>query len=73
MYKRQIWVLTGVQFAGAIAAPIEAWLRCGPTFARDTIVAGRAVVRDGRLVSGKLAEMLTWHGKVAAAMQAPLG
>lgn len=68
-----IWDLTGVQFAGAIADPIEAWLRCGPTFARDTIVAGRAVVRDGRLVSGKLAEMLTWHGKVAAAMQAPLG
>ncbi|MFM8721459.1 MAG: 8-oxoguanine deaminase, partial [Acidimicrobiaceae bacterium] len=33
-----IWSLTGPAFAGAIADPIEAWLRCGPVSARDTIV-----------------------------------
>ncbi|MFM8663979.1 MAG: 8-oxoguanine deaminase, partial [Acidimicrobiaceae bacterium] len=31
-----IWSLTGPAFAGAIADPIEAWLRCGPVAARDT-------------------------------------
>ena len=25
-----VWSLTGPAFAGAIADPIEAWLRCGP-------------------------------------------
>ena len=40
---------TGPAFAGAIADPIEAWLRCGPVGARHTIVHGRPVVRDGAL------------------------
>src|SRR5690606_30997130 len=33
-----VWDLTGPSFAGAVADPIEAWLRCGPVAARDTIV-----------------------------------
>ncbi|MET0578908.1 MAG: 8-oxoguanine deaminase, partial [Ilumatobacteraceae bacterium] len=45
-----VWSLTGPIFAGAVADPIEAWLRCGPIVARDTIVAGVAVVRGGQLV-----------------------
>ena len=36
---------------GAVSDPIEAWLRCGPTSPRHTIVAGRFVVEDGALVS----------------------
>jgi cytosine/adenosine deaminase-related metal-dependent hydrolase len=64
-----VWSLTGVAFAGAIADPIEAWLRCGPTAARDTIVHGREVVRDGRLVSDKVDEMLSTHRVLAARMQ----
>ena len=35
-----VWSLTGPAFAGAIADPVEAWLRCGPVGARDTIVHG---------------------------------
>ncbi|MFZ9907751.1 MAG: 8-oxoguanine deaminase, partial [Ilumatobacteraceae bacterium] len=46
-----IWSLTGPAFAGAIADPIEAWLRCGPVAARDTIVHGKHVVRDHAIVS----------------------
>ncbi|MFZ9165701.1 MAG: 8-oxoguanine deaminase, partial [Ilumatobacteraceae bacterium] len=46
-----IWSLTGPAFAGAIADPIEAWLRCGPVSARDTIVNGKHVVRDHTIVS----------------------
>jgi len=39
----------GGAYAGALADPIEAWLRCGPTGAWHTIVNGRFVVRDGEI------------------------
>lgn len=64
-----IWALTGPTFAGAVADPIEAWLRCGPAGARDTVVAGRAVVRDGILVSDRLGEMLSVHDRLARKIQ----
>lgn len=56
-----VWSLTGPSFAGALADPIEAWLRCGPTGARDTVVHGRPIVRGGGLVSSRLDEMLAAH------------
>ena len=64
-----VWSLTGPLFAGAIADPIEAWLRCGPTAAHHTIVHGKPVVRNGQLVSTRVEEMLSTHRKVAAKMQ----
>jgi cytosine/adenosine deaminase-related metal-dependent hydrolase len=64
-----IWDITGVRFAGAIADPIEAWLRCGPVSVRDTIVHGKFVVRDAQLVSNKVDEMLTVHTKLSRQMQ----
>lgn len=64
-----VWSLQGLQFAGAIADPIEAWLRCGPVSVRDTIVHGREVVRGGQLVSTRVDEMLATHRKLAARMQ----
>lgn len=64
-----VWPLTGPAFAGALADPIEAWLRCGPVAARHTIVHGRPVVRDGALVSGRLAEMLAEHARLARRIQ----
>jgi cytosine/adenosine deaminase-related metal-dependent hydrolase len=66
-----VWSLSGPVFAGAVADPVEALLRCGPVGARDTIVAGRAVVRDGQLVSERVDEMLALHRRIAVAMQAP--
>ncbi len=65
-----VWSLTGPLFAGAIADPIEAWLRCGPTAAAHTIVHGKSVVSNGQLVSTKVDEMLTTHRRVATKMQA---
>jgi len=56
-----VWSLTGPAFAGAITDPIEAWLRCGPTGARHTVVHGRPVVIEGELVSERLDEMLQAH------------
>ncbi len=45
-----VWPLTGPAFAGAIADPVEAWLRCGPVIVRHTVVDGKPVVVDGQLV-----------------------
>ncbi len=40
------------------AIPIEAWLRCGPSAAPNTVIAGEVVVRDGALVDDRVDEML---------------
>jgi len=64
-----VWDLEGVRFAGALADPVEAWLRCGPVGARDTIVAGRPVVRGGALVSGEVDAMLRLHAEHSRRLQ----
>ncbi|MCU1395786.1 MAG: putative triazine hydrolase [Ilumatobacteraceae bacterium] len=64
-----IWSLTGPTYAGAIADPIEAWLRCGPTVARDTIVRGRFLVRDRQLQHGDLDERLADHHRISSRIQ----
>ena len=63
------WPLEGIAFAGALTDPVEAWLRCGPLGARHTVVAGRPVVRDGRLVSDGVEPILRRHRLVAARLQ----
>lgn len=64
-----VWKLTGPAFAGAIADPIEAWLRCGPVTAWHTVVDGRSVVREGRLVHPDLDEVLHTHARHATRIQ----
>jgi cytosine/adenosine deaminase-related metal-dependent hydrolase len=65
-----VWALDGPASAGAVADPIEGWLRCGPFAARDTIVAGRPVVRGGRIVlEDRLTELLTAHDRLARRIQ----
>ena len=64
-----LWRLTGPLFSGALADPVEAWLRCGPVAARHTIVNGRFVVRDGSIVHSDLAHMLRTHAQHAARIQ----
>jgi cytosine/adenosine deaminase-related metal-dependent hydrolase len=64
-----VWRLDGVTFAGALADPVEAWLRCGPTSAWHTIVHGRFVVRDGHLVHPDLPHVLASHTRHAARIQ----
>ena len=64
-----VWPLTGPAFAGAIADPVEAWLRCAPHTVRHTVVAGRPLVRDGQLVHPQVEERLAAHRRVASAMQ----
>ena len=67
-----VWSLTGPAFAGAIADPIEAWLRCGPIGAKHTIVNGKSVVEHGQLVSNKVDDMLRQHRVLAHQMQSHL-
>jgi cytosine/adenosine deaminase-related metal-dependent hydrolase len=64
-----VWRLTGPSFAGALADPIEAWLRCGPVSAWHTIVNGKSVVREGNVVHRDLDEMLRQHTRQAARIQ----
>jgi cytosine/adenosine deaminase-related metal-dependent hydrolase len=65
-----VWPLTGVPYAGALSDPVEAWLRCGPTAARHTVVAGEPVVLDGAPVHPGLDGMLARHRAAAARLQA---
>jgi cytosine/adenosine deaminase-related metal-dependent hydrolase len=66
-----VWRLDGPIFAGAIADPIEGWLRCGPTSAWHTIVHGRFVVRDGHIVDDRnLTDVMRRHRVEAARIQA---
>jgi 8-oxoguanine deaminase len=63
------WRLHGPAAAGAVRDPIEGWLRCGPFGAHHTVVAGRAVVRDGALVDDRVEERLRRHAQLAAEFQ----
>ena len=65
-----VWRLDGPAHAGVVADPVEGWLRCGPNAAWHTIVAGRVVVEQGRLVHAGLTEMLDRHRRIAARFQA---
>lgn len=63
------WRLEGPTYAGVVDDLVEGWLRCGPTSAFHTIVAGKPVVEAGQIVSPRLDEMLTWHGRLSQRFQ----
>src|SRR4029077_21282606 len=63
------WPLAGVQFAGALSDPVEAWLRCGPVAVRHTVVRGELVVRNGTIVAPGEADMLRRHRTISARIQ----
>jgi len=64
------WRLDGPSFAGALSDPVEALLRCGPTSAYHTVIAGKAVVEAGRFVNPALQDVLRRHRVVSARIQA---
>ena len=64
-----VWNLDQIAFAGAVSDPVEALLRCGPTAAHHTLVAGRLIVEGGQLVAPALGERLRDHRRVAERMQ----
>ena len=64
------WKLSGVQFAGALSDPVEAWLRCGPLQAHHTVIAGKPIVQAGEPQVSGIEEKLREHRKAAERMQA---
>jgi cytosine/adenosine deaminase-related metal-dependent hydrolase len=64
------WRLGGITFAGAISDPVEALLRCGPTGAHHTVIAGRPVVEDGELRVAGVDDILARHRRAAERLQA---
>ena len=54
---------------GTTTDPVEALLRCGPNAAKYTIIAGKVVVDDGRLVSPDVEDRLTRHEAVSRRLQ----
>ena len=64
-----VWRLDGPVFSGAVADPVEAWLRCGPTSAWYTVVHGKPVVEQGRLTHPQLGSVLADHTRHARRIQ----
>lgn len=64
-----VWPQQGLAFAGAHSDPIEAWLRCGPTSAKHTIINGKVLVEDGQLQLPDIEVMLAQHQKLSKRMQ----
>ncbi|MBO0691303.1 MAG: 8-oxoguanine deaminase [Acidimicrobiaceae bacterium] len=63
------WPLEGFAFAGALTDPVEAWLRCAPSTARHTVVAGHPVVREGMLAVPGGDDILRRHALAAQRIQ----
>lgn len=64
-----VWRLDGPSFAGAVADPIEAWLRCGPSSAWYTVVRGEVLVDQGHLVHRDVPAMVAEHNRHARRIQ----
>lgn len=60
-----VFDLNQIEFAGADWDPVAALLFCGSVKARDTIVAGRAVVRNGEVATIDLPSAIRRHRALA--------
>jgi cytosine/adenosine deaminase-related metal-dependent hydrolase len=60
--------LGAVEYAGALHDPVAAAVFCAPTRARFTVVHGRVVVADGRVVTVDMAPVVERHNRLAAAL-----
>ncbi|HRJ72318.1 MAG TPA: amidohydrolase family protein, partial [Terrimicrobiaceae bacterium] len=64
--------LQTVGYAGALHDPVAAALFCAPQSAKFTVVNGRIIVEDGRLLSVDLPQVIATHNRCAAAIAAEL-
>jgi hypothetical protein len=64
-----VWAADPIAQAGALTDPVEAWLRCGPGRARETVVAGRVLVDGGEPALAGLDDVLVRHRAAAARVQ----
>ena len=64
-----VWAADPSRTPARCTDPVEAWLRCGPGRARETVVAGRVLVEDGALTLAGVDDVLARHRAVAARLQ----
>jgi cytosine/adenosine deaminase-related metal-dependent hydrolase len=60
--------LGAVEYAGALHDPVAATLFCAPTRARVSVVHGRVVVEDGRVLTVEMGSVVERHNRLAAAL-----
>ena len=59
-----IWDVSGIEAAGSWD-PVASLILCGPSKVRDLFVEGRAVVRDGQMVTIDLAKVIARQNQLA--------
>jgi cytosine/adenosine deaminase-related metal-dependent hydrolase len=64
-----VWNLAEIEVAQSPDQVLEAWLAAGPGAPRHTLIQGRFVVRDGRLVSPNYEETQRRHDAITADWQ----
>lgn len=64
-----VWPVDGLFFSGVHSDVVTAWLRSGPTSARDTIVGGKPIVRNGELVPQGVEDVVARHHAVSGRLQ----
>jgi cytosine/adenosine deaminase-related metal-dependent hydrolase len=60
-------------YAGALHDPLAALVFCTPASVACSIVHGRVVVRDGRLVTVELEPLVEWHNRLAMDLMSRAG
>jgi 8-oxoguanine deaminase len=61
--------LGAIEYAGALHDPVAAAVFCAPTRARFTVVHGRVVVEDGRVVTVDMDPVVERHNRLAAMLR----
>lgn len=64
-----VWETHPIALAGAVTDPIEAWMRCAPSAAYHTIVAGKFLVENGQPTHSSVQDILKAHSKRARQLQ----
>ena len=61
--------LGSIEYAGAVHDAVAATVLCAPTRARYTVVHGRVVVEDGRVVTLDMGPVVERHNRIAAMLR----
>ena len=62
--------LNSLAYAGGLADPVAAVVFCAPTGARHTVVGGRLIVEDGRIVTLDMTPVIREHNRNTARLAA---
>ena len=62
--------LNSIAYAGGLADPVAAVVFCAPTGARHTVVGGRLIVDDGRIVTLDMTPVIREHNRNTARLAA---